>query len=101
MVVSFRLTPFSVYQEARGMDDDDIIEKARVENWRLITNDKDFGEKGYRQRRSHGGVVLLRLEDERASNKIDILRRLIENHADRLAGHFVVVTETQVRFAAS
>jgi predicted nuclease of predicted toxin-antitoxin system len=33
---------FSVYDEARGMEDDDIIEKADTENWILMTNDKDF-----------------------------------------------------------
>ena len=30
---------FSVFEEARGMDDDDIILKALEENWILITND--------------------------------------------------------------
>lgn len=42
---------FSVYEEARGMQDDEIIQKAFDENWILITNDKDFGEKVYRDRR--------------------------------------------------
>ena len=90
---------FSVYEEARGMDDDAIIQKAFDENWILITNDKDFGEKVYRERRPHRGVVFLRLEDERTAKKIDTIRRLLEGHADRLADRFVVVTETQVRFA--
>jgi predicted nuclease of predicted toxin-antitoxin system len=90
---------FSVYEEARGMDDDDIIQKAFDEDWILITNDKDFGEKVYRERRPHRGVVFLRLEDERAANKIDIIRRLLAGHANRLANHFVVATERQVRFA--
>jgi predicted nuclease of predicted toxin-antitoxin system len=36
---------FSVFEESRGIDDDTIIEKAFKENWILITNDKDFGEK--------------------------------------------------------
>lgn len=90
---------FSVYEEARGMDDDEIIQKAFAENRILITNDKDFGEKVYRERWPHKGVILLRLEDERAANKIDVLRRLLERYADRLAGNFVVVTETKVRFA--
>ena len=36
---------FSVFDEARGMKDDEIIRKAFDENWLLITNDKDFGEK--------------------------------------------------------
>jgi predicted nuclease of predicted toxin-antitoxin system len=36
---------FSIYEEARGSADDDILNKATSENWILITNDKDFGEK--------------------------------------------------------
>ncbi len=36
---------FSVFDEARGMGDGDILQKANSENWILITNDKDFGEK--------------------------------------------------------
>lgn len=80
------------------MEDDDIIRKAHDENRLLITNDKDFGEKVYRERRSHHGVVLLRLYDERAIRKIDVLRRLLARYPDRLSDHFVVVTETRVRF---
>ena len=76
-----------------------VIQKAFAEDWILITNDKDFGEKVYRERRPHKGVVLLRLDDERAASKIDTLRRLLERCSDRLAGNFVVVTETRVRFA--
>jgi len=90
---------FSVYDEARGMEDDDVIQKVRAENWILITNDKDFGEKVYRERRPHRGVIFMRLENERASNKIEVLRRLLEGYADRLADQFVVVTDTRVRFA--
>jgi hypothetical protein len=41
----------------------------------------------------------MRLEDECAGNKIEALRRLLERYADRLEDQFVVVTETQVRFA--
>jgi predicted nuclease of predicted toxin-antitoxin system len=87
-----------VYEEARGMEDDEVITKAFAENWILITNDKDFGEKIYRERRPHKGVVLLRLEDERTVNKIAILQRLLEGYAERLTDQFVVVTERQFRF---
>lgn len=90
---------FSVYEAARGMGDDEIIQKASAEEWILITNDKGFGEKVYRQRRPHKGVVLLRLEDERASNKVEMLRRLLDKYSDQVAGSFVVVTERRVRFA--
>jgi predicted nuclease of predicted toxin-antitoxin system len=90
---------FSVYDEARGMDDDNIIQKAFTENWILMTNDKDFGDKIYRERRPHKGVVLLRLDDERAPIKVQILKRLIESYMDRLLDQFVVVTERAIRFA--
>jgi predicted nuclease of predicted toxin-antitoxin system len=90
---------FSVFEQGRGMGDDEVIHQAFSENRILITNDKDFGEQAYRERRPHRGVVLLRLEDERAESKIAVMQRLLDNHACRLADQFVVVTETAVRFA--
>ena len=92
---------FSVYERARGMSDDDIIRKAYDENWIVITNDKDFGKMVYRERRPHKGVVLLRLDDERAVVKVETVRRLLDNYPERLADNFVVVTERRVRFARS
>ena len=90
---------FSVYEQARGMEDDRIIQKAFDENWILITNDKDFGEKVYRERYPHKGVVLLRLEDERTASKIHALQTLLRDYSERIPESFVVVTETRVRFA--
>jgi predicted nuclease of predicted toxin-antitoxin system len=90
---------FSVYDAARGLPDDDIIQKAFAENWIPITNDKHFGEKVYRERRPHRGVVFLRLDDERAVIKIETIAKVLDRYADRLPDQFVVVTETRVRFA--
>ncbi len=90
---------FSVYEQARGMKDESIIQKAFSENRILITNDKDFGEKVYREQYPHKGIVLLRLEDERAVVKIATLKRLLNQHANQLADNYVVVTEKRVRFA--
>ena len=64
----------------------------------MITNDKDFGEKIYRDNLPHKGIILLRLQDERSSNKIDVLKRLLSVHLQRIPNSFVVATETQVRF---
>jgi len=90
---------FSVYDQARGLDDDKIIEKAFIENWILITNDKDFGEKVFRERRPHRGIIFLRLEDERSVIKIDTISSLLTTYKDKLPDNFTVVTETKVRFA--
>jgi predicted nuclease of predicted toxin-antitoxin system len=89
----------SIYDEARGLTDDEILTKAFAESWILITNDKDFGELVFRERRPHHGVVFLRLEDERSIAKISALKKLLENYADRIPNRFVVVTDSQVRFA--
>ena len=90
---------YSVYEQARGLDDDSIIQKAYNENYILITNDKDFGDKVYRENYKHNGVILLRLADERPNIKIDTLKLLLEKYSNRLSDNFVVVTETRVRFA--
>ena len=92
---------FSIYEQARGIDDDRIIEMAFAENQIIITGDKDFGEKVYRERYPHRGIVLLRLDDERSANKIIVLQQLLDAYMDRLADSFVVVTETRTRFARS
>jgi predicted nuclease of predicted toxin-antitoxin system len=89
---------FSVYEQARGLDDDAIIQEAFEDNRILVTNDKDFGEQVYREHRPHRGVVLLRLEDERMQNKIAVLQKLLVKYSDQLSDQFVVVTETAVRF---
>lgn len=90
---------FSVYNQARGLPDEAILQKAFTEEWILVTNDKDFGEKVYREKRPHHGVIFLRLADERSSNKISVLQKLLNNHAENIADNFVVVTEKNVRFA--
>ncbi|MBD3189095.1 MAG: hypothetical protein GF308_00540 [Candidatus Heimdallarchaeota archaeon] len=88
---------FSVYDEARGLEDEAIIEKAYQENYIIITNDKDFGELIVRHKKPHKGVILLRLKDERAKNKIRVLKKLLEAYTDKLAENFIVVTEKMVR----
>jgi len=90
---------FSVFEEARGMQDDAILQKAFAEKWILLTTDKDFGEKIYRESHSHHGIVLLRLEDERASAKIAVVAQLLAQYAEQLPEQYVVVTERRVRFA--
>lgn len=92
---------FSVYHEARGAADEYVIAKAFEENWVLVTNDKDFGEKVFKERHPHRGVVFLRVGDEHPENQIEVLQQLLDGYSDRLADNFVVVTEKQVRFSSA
>lgn len=90
---------FSVYEDARGMHDADVLAKAYTERRILITNDKDFGERVFRDRSPHHGVILLRLDDEKPATKVAVVERLLASYADRLEDQFVVASEHQVRFA--
>ncbi len=90
---------FSVYEDQRGLSDDAILEKAYREKWIVLTNDKDFGEKVFRDQCPHHGIIILRLDDERATNKINVLKHLLFNHAQHLSDQFLVVTEKLIRFA--
>lgn len=92
---------FSVFDEARGMDDEGIITKALEDTRILITNDKGFGEKVSRDGRLHRGVILLRLEDERPASKIRVMGHLLRKYSSKIADAFIVATERQVRFAKS
>ena len=89
----------SIYDETPGIADEQVLHRAVAEARILVTIDKDFGEHIFLHRTPHFGVVLLRLADERSAVKIEVLDRLLHQHAAALPGRFVVVTEQQVRFA--
>ena len=67
------------------------------DNYILITNDKDFGDLIFRSRRPHKGIILLRLDDGRPENKINVLKRVLDSHSDSLSDNFTVVTEKSIR----
>jgi len=89
----------SVAEELFGVDDDVIITKAWDETRIIVTSDKDFGEKVYRERRTHHGILLLRLEDERPHNALFVLRNALKQLGQSVQDRFVVVTETRIRIA--
>jgi predicted nuclease of predicted toxin-antitoxin system len=92
---------FSAYDQARGAADKDLLSRAVAEDRIQITNDRDLGELIYREGGAHRGVIFLRLSDERSPNKIRAIHDLLAQHSERLAGQFVVVTESQVRFSST
>ena len=87
----------SIYDELQGTDDYTVLRKALLENRILITSDKDFGEMIFKNKEQHCGVLLLRLSDERPSNKIYVIRQVLQHHSHDLFGNFVVATEKTIR----
>jgi predicted nuclease of predicted toxin-antitoxin system len=92
---------FSVYEGACGAEDEVLLQRACAEDRIVVTNDKDFGEKVFRDKLAHKGIILLRLDDERPPNKIAVLGKVLQGYADQLVGRFVVATEKVVRIVGN
>lgn len=86
-----------VKDEFCGASDDLVLEKAFRENRILITCDKDFGDMVFRDQKKHKGIVLLRVLDESAENKIRIICWVLENHKDKLEGNFLLASDNNIR----
>jgi predicted nuclease of predicted toxin-antitoxin system len=82
---------------APSSDDDEILRQANRQSALFLTSDKDFGELVYRQRRVHGGVVLIRLLGLSASVKADVAAHLLRERGAEMAGAFTVVSPGMVR----
>jgi predicted nuclease of predicted toxin-antitoxin system len=87
----------SIYEQARGADDATVLQLAVQEQRIIITSDKEFGTRVVRDQQEHCGIVLLRLQDERTANKIQVLSEVIREYADSLAGNLVVASEGRIR----
>ncbi len=87
----------SVIDDLRGARDLAIIQRAIKEQRIIVTNDKDFGELVFRFRLFPKGVILLRLKDESAKNKVKIIKSILREHLHQLEGNFLIVTEKQIR----
>lgn len=66
----------SVAEEFPSLEDKKVLRMAEKEKRIIISNDKDFGELIFRQRRKHKGVILFRLKKEDVSSKIKHLDAL-------------------------
>lgn len=90
-------TAFSVFDDWRGATDDDILKKCFQEKYILITSDKDFGEMVFRNQKVHSGIILIRCQPNNFKKRIEVLEKSLQNHQDKLANNFVVVTNNNVR----
>lgn len=72
------------------MSDREVLKIAVSEDRMIITMDKDFGELVYNSGMSHSGVLILRLEDANANEKVKILEEILTKHQDKLSGNFCV-----------
>lgn len=89
---------YSVPDQSRGWTDEQVLQKALVENRILITNDKDFGYLIFKNQMAHAGVILMRLENETSASKVAVLGSLLSGYGEYVTENcFIVVTETSIR----
>ncbi len=79
------------------MRDEDLLNLANAEKRILITNDKDFGELTFLQKRISAGIILLRVRGQKAEDKVKLISKLLQNYSDKVLNHFVVITENKIR----
>ena len=62
------------------MADIDVLNKAHSEDWILITSDKDFGEKVYREKQPHHGVIFFAFKmNERRQKSTRLINSVVPN----------------------
>lgn len=81
----------------RGAADDVVLQFANTEDRILLTNDTDFGQMVFQLRLATRGIVLIRCSSEASQSKIKALKYLLKFHEKKLAGHFTVVSEHQIK----
>jgi predicted nuclease of predicted toxin-antitoxin system len=80
-----------------GLADEMVLAEAALANAILLTEDKDFGDLVFRQRRSTCGVVLVRLHGLAGATKAQIVADFIGEHEQELPKTFAVITPGSLR----
>lgn len=88
---------FYVAETSPSISDAVILEYAKKNDMIVITNDKDYGEMLYLNKKISSGILLIRSKIETAQAKVELVRIAIEKAGDKLKGHFVVVSEKGLR----
>lgn len=82
-------------------EDEFVIDLAIRERSLLLTEDKDFGQLVYANKRATGGVLFLRFPARARSDLPRAVVDLVRRRGKRLIGSFVVVQPGRVRVGRS
>jgi len=86
-----------VREDARGSNDERVLQRAQEEDRILVTFDKDFGELAFRSRLpATSGIILFRITAISSQHIAQVAVQAIASQND-WAGHFSVVEDQQIR----
>ncbi|MEP6952013.1 MAG: DUF5615 family PIN-like protein, partial [Ginsengibacter sp.] len=84
------LAQYTISKVNPEISDLDIIQLANHEDAIIITMDKDFGELVFKKHSSQKGILLLRLEDAVAEEKLSAIQNIFPNHSSQIKNNFCV-----------
>jgi predicted nuclease of predicted toxin-antitoxin system len=79
------------------MSDEDLLQLANEEKRIFITNDKDFGQLVFLQKKLNVGTILFRIKGQKSQEKVRLLKKLLMGYRDKLLNHYVVITRLKIR----
>ena len=88
---------FSVAEECPAVSDSTVLNLCQKKKRILITNDKDFGELVFLEKRAARGILLLRFDLEATDQKVRRVLDFLKFHESKLEKNFVVLTEYNAR----
>lgn len=81
----------AIAEEAPGAEDSAVLRRAARSRRILLTNDKDFAELAFLQRRASAGIVLLRLPRHRSPEKAERLLEVVRRESDKPRNAMTVI----------
>ena len=88
----------SIFQEAPGSKDEDVLKRAHTESLIILTFDRDYGELIYRhQALPPAGVVYFRFAPATPSEPAEILLNATDKADLSVIGKFTIVERGRVR----
>ena len=96
-LIEQKFVVFSIMSINSEMADTEIIELANRENAIIISMDKDFGELIFKNKIQHKGVLLLRLEDAVAEEKLAVIQNIFPEQVLVIKNKFAVYQNGRLR----
>ena len=80
-----------------SVGDEKVLEIAEKNKSILITNDKDFGELIFRQKRNNSGVILIRLHGLPNIEKAKLTLNCINKYGSEIQNSYIVISKDALR----
>lgn len=90
-----------VRTDLTGRKDADVLRITQERDALLLTEDKDFGEMGFRLSASHAGVVLVRMHGLAGAQQAELVSQAVRERGSELLHSFTVITEKRLRIRRS